>query len=150
MEQNVLRMLEAMIGTTDDEEIRSDLRRHKLETEQHVERIQRRLEAHDASPSMVREAGGIMAALMKGAVDMVRNEKAGRNARDGYATEHLEIASYQLLERIAERGRGHGDGRGRPPEPGGRGGDGQEDRRSLGQVRRALAERGRRHGLTSF
>ena len=150
MEQNVLRMLEAMIGTTDDEEIKSDLRRHKLETEQHVERIQRRLEAHDASPSMVREAGGIMAALMKGAVDMVRNEKAGRNARDGYATEHLEIASYQLLERIAERGRGHGDGRGRPPEPGGRGGDGQEDRRSLGQVRRALAERGRRHGLTSF
>ena len=101
MEQNVLRMLEAMIGTTDDEEIKSDLRRHKLETEQHVERIQRRLEAHDASPSMVREAGGIMAALMKGAVDMVRNEKAGRNARDGYATEAMEIASYQLLERIA-------------------------------------------------
>jgi ferritin-like metal-binding protein YciE len=103
MEQNVLRMLDGMIETTEDEEIKSDLRQHKLETEQHVERLQRRLEAHDASPSMVREASGIMAALMKGAVDMVRNEKAGRNARDGYATEHLEIASYQLLERIAER-----------------------------------------------
>jgi ferritin-like metal-binding protein YciE len=103
MEQNVLRMLDGMIETTEDEEIKSDLRQHKLETEQHADRIQRRLEAHDASPSVVREAGGIMGALMKGAVDMVRGEKAGRNARDGYATEHLEIASYQLLERIAER-----------------------------------------------
>ncbi len=103
MEQNVLRMLDGMIETTEDEEIKSDLRHHKLETEQHAERLQRRLEAHDASPSKVREAGGIMAALTKSVVDMVRGEKAGRNARDGYATEHLEIASYQLLERIAQR-----------------------------------------------
>jgi ferritin-like metal-binding protein YciE len=103
MEQNVLRMLDGMIQTTDDEEIKSDLRHHKLETEQHADRLRRRLEAHGASPSMVREAGGIMGALMKGVVDRVRAERAGRNARDGYATEHLEIASYQLLERIAER-----------------------------------------------
>jgi ferritin-like metal-binding protein YciE len=103
MEQNVLRMLDGMISTTDDEEIRSELRHHKLETEQHAERLEKRLAAHDASPSTVREAAGIMNALMKGVVDMVRQEKAGRNARDGYATEHLEIASYQLLERVAQR-----------------------------------------------
>jgi ferritin-like metal-binding protein YciE len=103
MEQNVLRMLDGMIETTEDEEIKSDLRQHKLETEQHADRLERRLEAHGASPSTAREAAGIMGALMKGVVDMVRTEKAGRNARDGYATEHLEIASYQLLERIAER-----------------------------------------------
>ena len=103
MEQNVLRMLDGMIETTDDEEIRSELRHHKLETEQHAERLEKRLAAHDASPSTAREAAGIMGALMKGVVDMVRQEKVGRNARDGYATEHLEIASYQLLERVAER-----------------------------------------------
>jgi ferritin-like metal-binding protein YciE len=103
MEQSVLRMLDGMIDTTEDEEIRNELRQHKLETEQHAERLEKRLGAHEASPSTVREAAGIAGALMKGVVDMVRNEKAGRNARDGYATEHLEIASYQLLERIAQR-----------------------------------------------
>jgi ferritin-like metal-binding protein YciE len=63
--------------------------------------MRQRLEARGESPSTVREATGVMGALMKGVVDMVQQEKAGRNARDGYATEHLEIASYQLLERVA-------------------------------------------------
>jgi ferritin-like metal-binding protein YciE len=103
MEQNVLRMLDGMIETTDDPEIKEELRHHKVETERHAERMQQRLEAHGATPSMVKEAGGIAGALMKGVVDMARPEKAGRNARDGYTTEHMEIAAYQLLERVAER-----------------------------------------------
>jgi ferritin-like metal-binding protein YciE len=103
MEQNVLRMLDSMVQTTNDDEIKEELRLHKLETERQIDRLNKRLEAHGASQSMVREAGGIAQALMKSVVDAVRPEKAGRNARDGYATEHLEIASYQLLERIAQR-----------------------------------------------
>ena len=103
MEQNVLRMLGSMVATTEDEEFKEALRLHKLETERQIDRLEKRLQAHDASPSGVRQAGGIAQALMKGVVDAVRPEKAGRNARDVYATEHLEIASYHLLERIAMR-----------------------------------------------
>jgi ferritin-like metal-binding protein YciE len=103
MEQNVLRMLDSMIATTEDPELVQALRQHKVETEQHRDRMARRLEAHGESPSLVKDVGGIMAALMKGVVDIARGEKAGRNARDGYATEHLEIASYELLERVARR-----------------------------------------------
>jgi ferritin-like metal-binding protein YciE len=103
MEQDVLRMLDSMIATTDDDEIKGELREHKLETERQSERLRERLEAHGSQPSLVREAGGVMGALMKSVVDVARTEKAGRNARDGYATEHMEIASYQLLERIALR-----------------------------------------------
>jgi ferritin-like metal-binding protein YciE len=103
MEQNVLRMLDGMIETTDDPEIKEVLREHKLETERHAERLEQRLQAQGESPSTVREATGVLGALMKSVVDMTRTEKAGRNARDGYTTEHMEIAAYQLLERVAER-----------------------------------------------
>lgn len=107
MEQNVLRMLDGMIQTTDDPEMRRDLEHHKRETEQQAKRLETRLKAHDASPSVVKEAGGVMGALMKAVADVARPEKPGRNARDGFATEHMEIASYELLERVARRA---GDG----------------------------------------
>jgi ferritin-like metal-binding protein YciE len=103
MEQNVLRMLDRMIETSEDPAMKQHLQQHKHETEQQVVRLKARLEAHDASPSMVKEATGIVGALMKGVLDMARGEKAGRNARDGFATEHMEIASYELLERVARR-----------------------------------------------
>jgi ferritin-like metal-binding protein YciE len=103
MEQNVLRMLDGMIETSDDPQMKEDLEHHKAETEGQAERLKARLQAHGESPSMIREAGGIVAALMKEVVDLARSEKAGRNIRDGYATEHMEIASYQLLERVAQR-----------------------------------------------
>ena len=103
MEQNVLRMLDGMISTTDDVEMRRELEHHKRETEQQAKRLEERLQAHDASPSTIKEAGGVLGALMKGVVDMARPDKPGRNARDGFATEHMEIASYELLERIATR-----------------------------------------------
>jgi ferritin-like metal-binding protein YciE len=103
MEQNVLRMLDGMISTTDDPEILDALEHHKLQTQNHADRMAQRLEAHDSAPSAVKQIGGVLGALMKMPLDFVRGEKAGRNARDGYATEHLEIASYELLRRIAQR-----------------------------------------------
>lgn len=103
MEQNVLRMLDGMISTTDDPQILDALEHHKMQTQNHADRMAKRLEAHDASPSTVKQVGGILGALMKMPMDMVRGEKAGRNARDAYATEHMEIAGYELLRRIAQK-----------------------------------------------
>jgi ferritin-like metal-binding protein YciE len=103
MEQNVLRMLDGMISTTDDPDILRELEHHRVETEGHAEKMRLRLAAHGSSPSMVRQAGGMLGALAKMPLDLVRSEKAGRNARDGFATEHMEIASYELLKRIADR-----------------------------------------------
>jgi ferritin-like metal-binding protein YciE len=103
MEQNVLRMLDEMISTTDDPGILDALEHHRLQTQNHADRMAQRLEAHDTAPSTVKQFGGVLGALAKLPLDFVRGEKAGRNARDAYATEHLEIASYELLRRIAQK-----------------------------------------------
>jgi ferritin-like metal-binding protein YciE len=103
LEQTVERMLDSMIQTTDDPEVLDRLEHHRLETQQHADTMRMRLEAHDAQPSVMRQAAGLLEALMKMPLDLVRGEKAGRNARDAYAAEHLEIASYELLRRVAQR-----------------------------------------------
>jgi ferritin-like metal-binding protein YciE len=103
MEQNVSRMLDSMISTTDDPEIKEMLRHHKQETEEHERRLRERLDAMGAGTSTTKEAGAVGAALLKGVGDMARTDKPGKNARDGFVTEHMEIASYQLLERLAKR-----------------------------------------------
>jgi ferritin-like metal-binding protein YciE len=103
MEQNVVRMLDGMISTTDDPEILDALEHHRMQTQGHAHRMAQRLEAHDATPSTVKQVGGVLGALAKLPLDFVRGEKAGRNARDAYATEHLEIAGYELLSRVAQK-----------------------------------------------
>jgi ferritin-like metal-binding protein YciE len=103
MEQNVSMMLDSMMTTTDDPQITEMLKHHQEETERHKQRLRERLEALGAGPSTRKQAQTIATALMKGAADQVRGDQAGKNARDGYTTEHMEIAAYQLLERLAER-----------------------------------------------
>jgi ferritin-like metal-binding protein YciE len=73
MEQNVLRMLDGMISTTDDPEILDALEHHKMQTQNHSDRMAQRLEAHDATPSTVKQVGGVLGALMK----MPLAQKAG-------------------------------------------------------------------------
>jgi ferritin-like metal-binding protein YciE len=103
LEQTVLRMLDGLIQSAEDPQIIDRLEHHKLETQRHESLMRGRLEAHGATPSMVRQAAGMLEAVMKMPLDMVRGERTGRSARDAYTTEHLEIASYELLRRVADR-----------------------------------------------
>jgi ferritin-like metal-binding protein YciE len=40
LERNVLRLLDRMIETTEDRELKQELRQHRLETERHADRMQ--------------------------------------------------------------------------------------------------------------
>ena len=103
MEQSVLRSLDSMISTTNDPEIVEMLRHHKEESERHERLLKERLDALGAGTSTRKEAQTVAGALLKGIGDQARTDKPGTNARDGYVTEHMKIAAYQLLERLAVR-----------------------------------------------
>jgi len=103
MERNVLKMLDSMISTTTDPETVARLKQHRRESEGHEQMVQGRLEALGTDTSKLTDAAAVAGAMFKGMADMVRPDKPGKNARDGYVTEHLEIAAYELLERLAER-----------------------------------------------
>jgi ferritin-like metal-binding protein YciE len=103
LEQNVSTMLDSMISTTDDPDIEEMLKHHKEETERQEAKLRERLDALGAGASTRKQAQTVAAALVKGAADVVRGDQAGKNARDAYTTEHMEIAAYQLLERLAEK-----------------------------------------------
>ena len=103
MEQNDLKMLDSMISTTDDPQMREMIENHRKETEEHERRLRERLDELGRGTSVRKQAQAVGAALLKGVGDQARGDKAGKNARDGYMAEHLEIAAYQLLERLAEK-----------------------------------------------
>lgn len=101
LEHNVEQMLSGMISTTEDPAMRRRLEQHQEETRLQEERLPGRLEEHGESESTMKGLAAKAGAAMKGLLDAGRGDSAGKNARDGYATEHLEIAAYPLLERVA-------------------------------------------------
>ena len=95
MEQNVLLLLDSMILTTNDEEVKEMLRRHKAETRRQEQLLRERREALGGLgwSSLGKDVSAIVAAQAKGVADLWRADKAAQNARDTFATEHMEIAA---------------------------------------------------------
>jgi ferritin-like metal-binding protein YciE len=98
-----LQMTEAAAKTTDDPELHELFEHHHEETEEHERLIRERIEAHGASTSTIKDIGARIAAMGKGLAASVPADTPGRLARDGYVQEQTEIASYELLSRVAER-----------------------------------------------
>lgn len=105
MEQNVLLMLDSIILTTKNEELAAMFREHKSETRRQERRLNERLRALGGLglTSAGKDVAAIATAQAKGIADLWRADKAVRNARDAFVTEHMEIAAYEVLERLARR-----------------------------------------------
>jgi ferritin-like metal-binding protein YciE len=105
MEQNILLMLDSIILTTEDPDLTAMFRAHKEETRRQERGLNDRLKALGGLglASTGKDLAAIASAQAKGVADLWRADKPVRNARDAFVTEHLEIAAYEVLERLAER-----------------------------------------------
>jgi ferritin-like metal-binding protein YciE len=102
MERIVLRQLDAFIAATDDELFRAALKRHKLETQEQIARLDARLAEHYEDPSEIKEMTVPFVAFITALRETLPGDKPARHAKDAFVIEHLEIAAYEILERLAE------------------------------------------------
>lgn len=111
-EQALVTVLRSQIAMTPQGSYRDGLETHLRETRGHAGRVQRRIEelGRGSSPiqagvGLVQSVVGQALALGKAPLDLVRGtggeEKVLKNAKDAYATEALEIATYTAIERLA-------------------------------------------------
>jgi ferritin-like metal-binding protein YciE len=91
----------ARIGGDPDLELLYD--DHLTETRDQQRAIEARLDAHDASPSRIRDAAMRLGGLNWSLFFQAQPDTPGKLAAFAYAFEHLEIGSYEELRRVAER-----------------------------------------------
>jgi len=102
VEQQALAQLVTAPDIAGDPQLADDFSRHYTETLQQASLIEQRLEAHGASPSMIKDA--IMKLGGKGFLLFAETmpETPGRLAVHSYAYEAMEWAGYEMLLRFAE------------------------------------------------
>ena len=103
IEEQALPQMKAAPGMAGDETLAQAFRDHHDETERQERLVRERLEAHGESPSrfkdVVMKAGGVGFALFAKS----QPDTPGKLVTHAYSYEHLELASYELLIRVAER-----------------------------------------------
>jgi UDP-glucose 4-epimerase len=103
LEGQAEKLLQAGAERVEDEHLETAFRDHLGETERHRERIARLLEERGARPSLVKDsmlkAGGLNLSAFFGAQPDATTKLAGF----AFAFEHLEVAAYELMQRVAAR-----------------------------------------------
>jgi ferritin-like metal-binding protein YciE len=103
IEQQAIALLERACTTAGDPLLTEVYKRHLERSREHADMIKRRLAAHDARPSRLKDSAMRLGGLNWSALFRVHPDTPGKLAAFTYAFEHLEIASYELLSRVARR-----------------------------------------------
>jgi ferritin-like metal-binding protein YciE len=77
---------------------------HEGETREHERLVREQLERRDAAPSTVKDAAGRLGGWGMVLFARLNPDTPGKLAMHAYSYEHMELAAYELLRRIAERG----------------------------------------------
>ena len=103
IEQQAIQLLQKGPQLAGDPELAGAYSEHLAETEEHARRVADRLKQRGAEPSRLKDAALQLGALNWGAFFAAQPDTPAKLAAFAYAFEHLEIAGYELLRRVAER-----------------------------------------------
>ena len=103
IEAQAIQLLEHAPESAGDPELAAAYRKHLEETRGHQRLVEQRLDALGGDPSSVKDAAMRAGALSWGTFFETHPDTPGKLAAFAFAFEHLEIAAYEELKRVAER-----------------------------------------------
>jgi len=103
IESQAEQLLKKAIDIGGDPKLSQDYEEHLEQTRNHKALIEERLEARGAGPNFLKDAAMKLGALNWGTFFAAQPDTPAKLAGFAYAFEHLEIASYEQLRRVAER-----------------------------------------------
>jgi ferritin-like metal-binding protein YciE len=103
LETQAIALLEGGKQIVGDDELARLMDEHLAETKEHERLVTERLEALGESPSRIKDAALGMGGLNWDGFFAAHPDTPGKLAAFAYAFEHLEIAGYELLKRVARR-----------------------------------------------
>jgi ferritin-like metal-binding protein YciE len=103
IEVQALAQMKAAPGIAGDPQLAEAFRAHLTETEEHERLVRERLQAHGAKPAPLKDLAGRVTGM--GFVLFARSQPdtPGKLVTHGFSYEHMELAAYDLLVRVAER-----------------------------------------------
>jgi ferritin-like metal-binding protein YciE len=103
IEKQALAQMKAAPKIAGDAAIESAFAEHLTETEAHESLVRARLEERGASPSLVKDSAGTLTGVGFALFAKFNPDTPGKLVNHAYSYEHMELAAYDLLGRIAQR-----------------------------------------------
>jgi ferritin-like metal-binding protein YciE len=103
IEKQALAQMKAAPKIAGDAAIESAFAEHLTETEGHESLVRARLEERGASPSLVKDSAGTLTGVGFALFAKFNPDTPGKLVNHAYSYEHMELAAYDLLGRIAQR-----------------------------------------------
>jgi ferritin-like metal-binding protein YciE len=103
IEEQALAQLRRAPEIAGDAKLASIFEQHLAETERQEKRVRGRLEAHGAEPSKLKDVLGKAGAMPMILFARFNPDTPGKLLDHAYSYEHMELAAYEILGRVAER-----------------------------------------------
>src|SRR4051812_2912828 len=103
IEEQALTQMRRAPELAGDPEIAEAFNQHLHETERQEERVRELLDAADAAPSKIKDVAGRAGGIGMLLFAKFQPDTPGKLVTHAFSYEHMEVAAYELLRRVAER-----------------------------------------------